>query len=343
MSRYWLFSGDVGMDYTHLKTKLRAVGLLPYPDGDLVKNGQLLYSHEKCDIKQVDFLHVELLAIEDITNNIDPNTYRIHTRVHNILDMETVDLLRRKDQLHASLAGTEFIAKTVRMDEFEYTGGVWILRPSSMFAASGNDIMIVSNSEEFNSARDFYTNRAQAHQRFHKLNAKYYVVIVSQYITQPMLFRELKFHLRLYMFTTPASRPKISRKHGKIITAAEPYKQADWSNKRIHDTHLKSTSGDFFFPRDFPAQEMLPGINEQLDALENTLALLCNKQAPYKEQTELGYHIFGLDIMVRDTGKIVLIEINERPGITCAGPCTEFQTQHCEWVWNNIADMFTVQ
>jgi hypothetical protein len=344
MSRYWLFSGDAGMNYDVLKERLSAAGLVPYPDTNTVRAGHLLYSFEPAGVAQVEFLHVELTEEGDISSSVDHRTHSIHTRVHNRYDSRTVDILRHKDQLHAALAGSNFIARTAALDKFEYTGGVWILRPSHIMACSGLDILVVSNSEEFNRAKEFYAARAQAHHRFHKLHMKYYHVIVSEYIMEPLLMQERKFHLRLYMLVRNNRRPSIARRHGRILTAADPYKQADWSNKRIHDTHVKSTRADFLYPRDFPAQDMLPGINEQLNALEVTLSTLCADITPYTAQAKSAYEIFGLDIMVRADGRVVLIEINDNWGCKFedknGADFKHFARLHNEWMWEHIADMF---
>ena len=38
---------------------------------------------------------------------------------------------------------------------------------------------------------------------------------------------------------------------GRIFTAKKEYIQEDWNNTDIHDTHMKSTDKDYFFPEDF--------------------------------------------------------------------------------------------
>ena len=38
---------------------------------------------------------------------------------------------------------------------------------------------------------------------------------------------------------------------GRIFTAKEEYKNEDFSNPDIHDTHMKSTDYDYFFPLHF--------------------------------------------------------------------------------------------
>jgi len=338
---YWLFSGYIGVDYKVLQEHLAAAGRAPYPDTSTTKNGELIYSNEPTNFHDIDYLNT---SVYTNTENVfkDRRIYGIRTRVHNTHDGESINAIRRKNELHAGLADSKFIARTYDLAEFKYSGGVWIIRPAHLMAFSGADITVVSSQEEFDGAKGLYDKRALDFSRYKAEHLRQYSVIVSEYIAQPLLFRGYKFHIRLYMLTRQGAAPAIARDHGQLLTAGAQYIQGDWQNKEIHDTHLGSTIDELVFPDDYPGD--VAALNAQLDELERELAPLCVKHTPYASQAQLSYQVFGLDVMVREDGSAVLLEINDGPGFKHITKDTarldDFNARHCNWIWACIRDWF---
>jgi hypothetical protein len=322
----YLFSQYSGYDWSFFREILHAHGYSPYPDGEYVRSGELLLKDGPCNIPYVDFLVSEWNT--DI-GRYDPNTYSIKSDWHSLHLLSTVDNLRRKDLLHECLAHTPFIAKTVALDDFQYNGGVYILRPSSIMANSGIDILIVYDEKSFAAAK------ISAHSKYHNKSLKYYRVIVSEYITKPMLIDGKKFHLRLYGISISGSGKFSIAKYGKIITAAAPFILGDYDNKAIHDTHLKGAEKDLTFPDDYPSDTN--PVYEQLAALEVELSKLSNPLP--QPSAKRSFHVFGLDVMVDLAGKIYLLEINERPGfepLKKDQKYAELCSRHAKWLEGHL-------
>ena len=89
-------------------------------------------------------------------------------------------------------------------------------------------------------------------ERFFKKNNQT-TFILNKYIINPLLFKEKKFHIRIYLINYINSKNIIKSylsRYGKIITAKDKYIPADFGNKDIHDSHIKSTDNDYMFPND---------------------------------------------------------------------------------------------
>jgi hypothetical protein len=328
----YLFSGCSGYDWSFFREILHTHGYSPYPDGKYVHDGELLLKDGPCNIPYVDFLVSEWNV--DI-GRYDPNTYGIKSDWHSLHLLSTVDNLRRKDLLHECLAHTPFIAKTVALEDFQYNGGVYILRPSSIMANSGIDILVAYDEESFAAAKEFYTAKISAHSKYHNKSLKYYRVIVSEYITKPMLFEGRKFHLRLYGLSISGDGKFSIAKHGKIITATAPFVLDDYNNKAIHDTHFKGAERDLTFPDDYPSDPN--PVYEQLAELEVELSKLSNPLP--QPSAKRSFHIFGLDVMVDVAGKIYLLEVNARPGFGCVKKdqkCAELCKRHAQWLSSHL-------
>jgi len=327
----YLFSGYSGFPTSHLKTLLSNSNIKPHRSGTLHPN-----SHRNDIPRHVKFLHIEC---QSESTGFDKQTYSIKADVMNILDTDSKQNLTRKYYLHHSLHTSSFITPTHDLFTFNYTSGTYIIRPCGMVFCGGKDIIIVSTKDEFDDARNFYSNLISSYSTHRTKSLRDVKVIISEYITTPLLFNDKKFHLRLYLLVVPQlqSKCKISRTFGKILTAKLPYINYDFSNKDIHDTHVGSTPIPLFFPTDFPDQSMLPNINTQLDQLEIELSSLAKFTTHFTDQTKTAYEVFGMDIMVLSTGEIKLLEINDRVGYWSDNSnerTKQFIIDHSEWQWN---------
>ena len=190
----------------------------------------------------------------------------------------------------------------------------WIWRPE--FGCSGWGIEVVTSKAELDAIIDKY-----------EYLGKKYRFVLSRYITNPKLIKNpennqlYKFHIRLWAVVS-IDKHDVMRfglfNTGNIITSNAPYINSDYNNKKIHDTHqgksLQISEGSF--PHGFPGtkeekDKLLIDIRAMLadifKAISNTVAKM------YK--CESGFQIFGIDMMVTDENKPILIEINNQPGI----------------------------
>jgi hypothetical protein len=323
----YLLSGTSGYDWSYFREILHARGYSPYPDGEYVRDGALLLKDGNCGIPYVDMLLVEMIT----EHGFDKNTYGIKCDWHSLHTGDSQRTIVRKDMLHDYLHDSGLIARTWSLDDFQYTGGVYILRPSSLLLSSGIDILIVNSVETWERARAFYATKIAAHSKYHSKSLQYYRVIVSEYIANPVLLNGRKFHIRLYGINfSDRDGFWIARGHGKILTAGKPFELANFDDKSVHDTHAKSTDFDYLFPDHYPRPEDLGRINEQLDSLQVLLGKLPRMQS--YSQAQRSFHVFGLDIMVEGS-RIILLEINDRIGYKENGPEFKKLCQlHAKWL-----------
>ena len=187
---------------------------------------------------------------------------------------------------------------------------IYIARPIS--GQAGKDIFIINNKEKLDFVKDL-------------LVKKYYVhgISLTEYITNPMLFMNKKMHLRSYMLFTLINNTFKSYllEDGEIFTAKEDYKNEDWNNKNIHDTHFKSTiKENLLFPNGLYGNT-LPNIKDRndYDIIYNNACECIEKishiAASYifnYNNTVNTYEVYGIDILVKDDLSVFIMEINSK-------------------------------
>lgn len=140
--------------------------------------------------------------------------------------------------------------------------------------------------------------------------------VMSEYIDNPLTFKNKKFHLRLFYMYNPSNKKGYLHKYGFIYTAEKNYAKKNYQNKNIHDTHFGSTKDDYYFPHQFiklyPKNTLLH-IYKQLIEIFHYVKLI-NKASCYPESNKC-FQIFGADIMITEDFKVKLLEINNRIGI----------------------------
>ena len=152
-------------------------------------------------------------------------------------------------------------------------------------------------------------------------------VIASEYVSNPLLFKGRKFHLRLFILISMINNVFNSflLKGGKIITAKEKFNMDKPFTKDVHDTHLYSTDDDYFIPKDFTEENLNKNISKDdynilLGKIKHitkiiSKILLSNKDKLLYDTDKNSYCMLGLDIIIRDNLEPVFIEINERASI----------------------------
>lgn len=199
--------------------------------------------------------------------------------------------------------------KTDDLDQYEKffkKGKVWILKPAR--GRQGIGIKIVTSFGQFK----HYLKKGIRKIDFKKIK-RLSDWIMQEYIVSPILYEGRKFHLRVYFMVFENNIYLFP--HYLIITAKEKYKKSDFFNKDIHDTHYDEGSiRNKIFPQDtgFTKKE-LDNIQSNMLQLfkylkENMIEMEC-----YPEDQNC-YEVFAADMMLTDTLKLKILEINARMG-----------------------------
>ena len=185
---------------------------------------------------------------------------------------------------------------------------VYIVRPVGKGAFSGKDIIRVYDNTTLQKAKSL-------------LHKKYDNIIISEYITNPMLYNGHKFHLRTYFL--------ISIINGKyktyfydiyeLFTALNPYTNNDYTDTNTHDTHFKSTPRDILCPYDLDSTQQnifRKYIYPKMQTCMTYISKLMETHTKPYAQAENAFEIFGCDFLVKDNYDVVLMEINDKTGFT---------------------------
>ena len=139
---------------------------------------------------------------------------------------------------------------------------------------------------------------------------KYRDWVLQEYIIDPMLIEGKKFHIRGYYLVH--QEKKYLMGEGRIILAEEKYKQGDYENKKIHDTHtLGSEKYVKYYPKDLKNSKK---IQNQLEYLFSSVGKVDEYFKCFTESKDC-YQLFGFDIMIAEDYQVKLIEINSGPGV----------------------------
>ena len=211
------------------------------------------------------------------------------------------------------MAESWFLSDEKRVAEYsEAEDGILIIKPLGVGAGGGEGIVHVTNKEELAE----FTNAVKRRKQSKDKGTKEY--FVSKYIRNPMLLEGKKFHLRMYFMVCMRPNHKSDWflfEEGKIITAELPYKDADYMNKKIHDTHFKSTKKNRLFP---DSRELGLSDKEAKSIMQQMREVLRCAYDVYKphiattRESKYGFEVFGCDFMVTSDIGVKLLEINAR-------------------------------
>ena len=201
------------------------------------------------------------------------------------------------------MAESWMLSDEKRNSEYSEKEGILIIKPLGVGAGGGEGIEYISSKEDL---KEFISTHKK----------KQY--LVSKYIRNPMLVDGKKFHLRMYFMVCMRPNKKsdwFMFDEGKIITAELPYKDADYKNKKIHDTHFKSTKKNRLFP---DSSELGLDDKESKKIMQQMREVLRCAYDVYKPhiatttESKYGFEVFGCDFMVTSDGSVKLLEINAR-------------------------------
>ena len=214
----------------------------------------------------------------------------------------------------------------------------YILRP--MYAFAGKDILYIQSSADLSKAIEYYKTHQDYKRQSYSLNE----IIASKFITDLLLFKGRKFHLRIY-YIVAILEGELScfvLEIGKIATAKLPYDLTKTTfTKDMHDTHLSSTDDDYVFPEDFTSKNVgLDYNDEDMEKLQKNIIKKIRKISTYIsnifvglvklkggnakkllfENQQNGYYIYGLDILIKADLDPALVECNIEPSVKCHTP-----------------------
>lgn len=328
-----------------------------------LKKGQCYQDHRLPNLAIISTIRPKFMF--NHIHSMDKRFYKSWCMLSNVINFDNIKTLQ-KHTLYFYLRDhfPEILKKHMKptfyvADAYNFKfPKIYILRP--FLGSSGAEIFYVSNEKELDKALDFY----YSHNDFFKRDKWYhnYRVVATEYIMNPLLYKTKKFHLRMYYIISILHGKLYSffLDIGKILTAAKPYNTKLPFSKDVHDSHLKSTIGDIMFPEDFTDANLSVKGLKAADILEQMRTILAavtsitmietrshvnpdpkfdaatvSKLFLYDNQ-ENGYNVYGVDFMIDDTGRVILIEINGTPGM-------EFNTSakvsaFCNTLFNWIND-----
>lgn len=149
--------------------------------------------------------------------------------------------------------------------------------------------------------------------RFFRNVEKFNYWVLQEYVTNPMLLDSKKFHIRGYLITFAGGLYLM--KHGKIAVAEENFKEGDYKNKKIHDTHIHGRVETVKkYPEDLPLSKIKKDmIFKQIEDLFNLIGSIEPDTKCYEESKNC-YQLYGFDLMITQENKVKIIEINDTPG-----------------------------
>ena len=276
------------------------------------------------NVSYVDFAWIGA-TIGDNYLKYDKRIYEVKTKLKNLLegggvkgDTDKKDVITNKSSLYFNLKELypelckKYMMYTTTLREMKKIDNkIYIIRPIGPGAGGGADVYVVSNNEELEKAR-------QKTKRYNKTDKH---VIISEYITNPLITPALsnkKFHLRMYLMICVGLPYKNGYEwhfwdRGKIITAELPYKNNDYTNTKIHDTHFKSTPINRYFPEDLDlSKEKTDNIYLQMEEIMSAVSSIIKDNAFSYEESKYAFEVFGVDFMITDEYEVKLLEVNAR-------------------------------
>jgi len=291
--RTYVAVGETGLDYDHLHNILREAGY---------KNVSIANAFRRRDV-------VGIMWQDAVKHKYDHRCYHVKSIIKNVI--QNTENITNKDKLYENMTSyypdLQCFAKQWSSSEIRIIdpSKPLIVKPVGFGAFAGSGIRVVSNMQEF---RDAIAS-------IHK-NQR---VVICEYITNPLLLSSLeykKFHLRMYLGIAAGANFKWSlASFGKIITAAKPYENSNFDNPAIHDTHMKSTVRNLYYPDDLSVDwNNVHLLDKQMIEIAKCAAELMRYTAASYPESKYGFQIYGMDFLITDEYKVILLEINHHCG-----------------------------
>ena len=223
--------------------------------------------------------------------------------------------------------------KKIKLDKFKNlfkNNKIWIFK--HIYSSKGENIIILESFQNFKKYVFEIINNNK--HMWEKLNYSKYKKcckanilkkikiewVLQEYITNPLLYKNKKFHLRGY-FIYCYDRLK-NKKEGyfldnqRIFTTKLSFINNNYLNKDIHDSHSDSTPNEIIYKPDIIKllnRKQIINIDNQIKYLYKSILKALNLKC-YKND-DFCFNIFGSDIIITNDYQIKFIELNEKPGM----------------------------
>lgn len=298
-----------GLDFTSLRKDLSNIGLYEVIDNRAKPVFMWLeqLNNNKFDTR---YYNTECFIMNILSSekNIIANKYQLYINFNKYFPKECEKYMAKSWNFTTFLKHhtkvKEIIHQNTDDTHFKY---VYIVRPVGVGAFSGKDIFIVYNKKTLDNSK--------------KIIGKYENTIISNYITNPMLFEGRKFHLRTYFLvaTINGKYKTYFYELYELFTAEKQYNNNDFLDKDIHDTHFKSTPRDIQCPYDLEPDLQKIFNNKIYPKMQDCMFYISKMMEKYTipyPQSKNAFEVFGCDFLVKDNYDVILMEINDKTGFT---------------------------
>lgn len=344
--RAYAVAGKTGLNHESLKLVMTANNFADHSANISVKVGNKTQAVEKYTQSPpiIDMMFVEQSPFSTGSGEIYKFadwTYKVRSVLRNITDSQSHQSITNKSKMyqnivqqHPELIEDGHVPRTVTNGlpvDFKYP---IIFKPVGKGYCSGLGISVLTKFDEVAGAIEDFKKKSKSKDDSYVISE--YIGDISTIITTDGEAGR-KFHIRAYLMIFPHRLP--TGEFGsiewalwddcKFLTAGKPYKNSDYNDKGIHDTHNKSTPRDMYWSTD--AQSIITNpdnnIGESLQQftgnifgqMRNICGALVDIVKPtlthYPETTD-AFEVFGMDFMITrgPDYKVVLIEANDRVG-----------------------------
>lgn len=313
----FLLSVSAGLDYSQLRKQLC--------------NWNEIYIHQVLQKSQNQEIIIDLIYIDG--NHTNKSLYNVKCIMKNLLNDEK-KVITDKANLYNNMKDAfpeitqKYFASTRNLEDVHtiQNGEVLIIKPVGRGLCSGKHITIITNDNELGKVKT--------------INKKYNKCIATNYIKNPLLWNNKKFHVRSYMLVTSYPYTVKLFHRSKIFTARNNYVEGEYCNPHIHDTHISSTPKNIYFPEEFPAtednkQKVIFQMNEVVHYLGKLMEIHAK---PYPE-SKYAFEVFGIDFLITNTFDVIIMEVNDKIGLKCIGTIdqkySDFSREYFKWIYDN--------
>lgn len=296
---------------------------------------------EHKDIKLLDYVYVDGEYI------VDKSTYKYKTRLKNVVDIESDNysisnkynlmINLKKNNINAKhLINYIYINITVNTQKI-------INDVNTFYNGYKNDVVIIFKPIYGTQGAkiSIYNNKKSLLRKIKELRYKYLVKskkmmtrqgfikkfnsdiewVAQEYITNPLLYRGYKFHIRAYIIYYKNMKRNgfvCGEEFNFIVIARDKYRPADYNNPRIHDTHSYYDPDKLLINYTALYKQysttQIHKINKQIEYIGYKILDIISAKC-YNESADC-YNIYGADYIVCDDYTVKIIECNHYPIIT---------------------------
>jgi glutathione synthase/RimK-type ligase-like ATP-grasp enzyme len=153
--------------------------------------------------------------------------------------------------------------------------------------------------------------------KYNKKKEKYNIEwVIQEYITNPFLIEGKKNHFRSYLLFDKNKKTGYYLNKSIIATSNKKYKNDDYYNKDIHDTHFYRTDKQINFPDNFNnilKKNDIINIHKQIIEIFSFILDIFKDNVKCFKENKKCFHLFGCDLLLTDNLQIKLLEFNGNP------------------------------